>query len=130
MRLPDDAFDFLGYTLGRMYDTRNGEPYLGPSPSRKKVERLCREISELTTRRMALLDIPVLVGRINRKLRGWSNYFRLGIVHKAYWRINGHVRHRVRQWLHAKFKGRGQRKYRYPNAYLYRELELLQVRRD
>ena len=40
--LPDESFDFLGYTLGRNYDSRTGESYLGPRPSRKKIDRLCR----------------------------------------------------------------------------------------
>ncbi len=40
-RLPEETFDFLGYTLGRNYDCRTGESYLGPRPSRKKVDRLC-----------------------------------------------------------------------------------------
>ena len=47
-RLPEETFDFLGYTLGRNYDRRTGESYMGPRPSRKKIDRLCREISELT----------------------------------------------------------------------------------
>ncbi len=47
-RLPEETFDFLGYTLGRNYDRRTGAPYLGPRPSRKKIDRLCDEISELT----------------------------------------------------------------------------------
>jgi RNA-directed DNA polymerase len=129
-RLPDDAFDFLGYTLGRNYDSRTGESYLGPRPSRKKVERLCREISELTTRRTTLLDVEEQIGRINHKLRGWSNYFRLGTVHKAYRIANSHVRHRVRQWLCAKFKARGQGKKRYTDAYLYQTLRLHQLQRS
>ncbi len=41
-RLPEDTFDFLGYTLGRNYDRRTGESYLGPRPSRKKIDRLCQ----------------------------------------------------------------------------------------
>jgi RNA-directed DNA polymerase len=28
--LPDDSFDFLGYTLGRNYDSRTDKSYLGP----------------------------------------------------------------------------------------------------
>jgi len=128
--LPEDAFDFLGYTLGRNYDSRTGESYLGPRPSRKKVDRLCREISELTTRRTLLLEVDEQVRRLNRKLRGWSNYFRLGTVHKAYRSINSHVRHRVRQWLCAKFKARGQGKKRYTDAYLYQELRLFQLQRS
>ena len=51
--LPDESFDFLGYTLGRNYDCRTGESYLGPRPSQKKIDRLCREIGELTTRKQA-----------------------------------------------------------------------------
>jgi len=35
-RLPEETFNFLGYTLGRNYDCRTGEPYLGPRPSRQK----------------------------------------------------------------------------------------------
>ena len=48
------------------------------------------------------------MGRINRKLRGWSNYFRIGTVSKAYRSVDSHVRHRVRQWLCVKFKVQGQ----------------------
>ena len=47
------------------------------------------------------------IGRINRKLRGWSNYFRIGTVSKAYRSVDSHVRHRVRQWLCVKFKVQG-----------------------
>ena len=83
-RLPEETFDFLGYTFGRNYDCRTGEPYLGPRPSRKKIERLGREISELTTRRTTWLEVDEQIGRINGKLRGWSNYFRIGTVSKAY----------------------------------------------
>jgi RNA-directed DNA polymerase len=128
-RLPDETFDFLGYTFGRNYDCRTGEPYLGPRPAQKKIDRLCGEISELTTRRTAALDVEEQMQRINRKLRGWSNYFRLGTISKAYRRINGHVRHRVRQWLRAKFKEQGQGTTRFPDGYLHQELGLYQLQR-
>jgi hypothetical protein len=75
-RLPDESFDFLGYTLGRNDDSRTGESYLGPRPSRKKIDRLfCREIGGLTTRRKAGRDVGAQVGMINRNLTGWSNYY-------------------------------------------------------
>jgi RNA-directed DNA polymerase len=128
--LPEETFDFLGYTLGRNYDRRTGRSYLGARPSRKKVLRLCREISELTTRRTALLDVDQQIGRINRKLRGWSNYFRMGTVSKAYRAVDGHVRHRVRQWLRAKFKVPTRGWTRYPDKYLHQELGLYQLQRS
>jgi RNA-directed DNA polymerase len=129
-RLPEETFDFLGYTLGRNYDSRTGESYLGPRPSRQRIDRLCGLIHDMTMRKTTLREVDEQIGRINRRLRGWSNYFRLGTVHKAYRSINSHVRHRVRQWLCAKFKVQGQGKTRYPDAYLYQELRLYQLRRS
>jgi RNA-directed DNA polymerase len=126
-RLPDESFDFLGYTLGRNYDCRTGESYLGPRPSRKKIDRLCREIGELTTRKMAGRDVGAQVGRINRKVKGWSNYFRLGTVSKAYRIVDSHLRYRVRQWLCVKFKVRGQGTARFPDQHLYQKLGLFRL---
>src|SRR4029079_551252 len=128
-RLPEETFDFLGYTLGRNYDCRTGESYLGPRPSRKKIDRLCGAISELTEGRKAWLDVEELIGRINRKLRGWSNYFRLGTVSKAYRNIDSHIRYRVRQWLCAKFKVPGQGRNNFPDQDLHQELGLYQLQR-
>ena len=67
------------------------------------------------------------MGTINRKLKGWSNYFRLGTVSKAYRKVDSHVRHRVRQWLCAKFKVRGQGTTRFPDQHLYQKLGLYQL---
>jgi RNA-directed DNA polymerase len=128
-RLPEETVDFLGYTLGRNYDCRTGESYLGPRPSRKKIDRLCEAISELTERRKAWRDVEELMGRINRKLRGWSHYFRLGTVSKVYRNIDSHTRYRVRQWLCAKFKVPGQGRNRFPDQYLHQKLGLYQLQR-
>jgi RNA-directed DNA polymerase len=128
-RLPDESFDFLGYTLGRNYDSRTGESYLGPRPSRKKIDRLCQAIGELTTRRKAGQDVEVQVGKINRKLRGWSSYFRIGTVSKAYRKVDGHACHRVRQWLCAKFKVPGHGRRRFPDQHLYQKLGLYRLQR-
>ena len=82
--LPDESVDFLGYTIGRCYSPRTGRAYVGTCPSRKAVQRVCREISDMTQRRWLLLDAQDRVARINWLLRGWSNYFCLGPVSKAY----------------------------------------------
>ena len=68
-RVPDESFDFLGYTIGRCYSPKTGTAYIGTTPSKKKIERLCREISELTEPPMAAgMDVEEQVGRLNRKL--------------------------------------------------------------
>jgi group II intron reverse transcriptase/maturase len=127
-RLPEESFDFLSYTLGRNYNPRTGESYLGPRPSRKKVDRLRDELREMTGRKTTWLAVEVLIGRINRKLRGWSNYFCIGTRRQAYKSVNEHVRHRVRQWLSAKTRVRGSGKTRFTNDHLYGELRLHRLR--
>jgi RNA-directed DNA polymerase len=47
-RLPEDKFDFLGYTFGRCYSPKTGRAYWGTTPSKKRVQRLCKAISEMT----------------------------------------------------------------------------------
>ena len=126
-RVPDESFDFLGYTIGRCYSSKTGNAYLGTRPSKKKVQSLCREISEMTGRRWTLLPVEDRVARINRKLTGWSNYFCLGPVSKAYKTVDRHVCRRLRQWLRAKHKVRGQGKSRFPDKYLYDELNLVRL---
>ena len=126
-RLPDESFDFLGYTIGRCYSPRTGRAYIGTRPSRKKINRLCREISEVTACRYGLLDVEEIVGRLNRKLNGWSNYFRLGPVSKAYAAVDSHTRKRLRQWLCRKHKVRGQGTSRFPDSQLHDQLRLVQL---
>ena len=129
-RLPEDTFDFLGYTLGRNYDPRTGRSYLGARPSQKKIARLCGAVYEMTGRGTTWLDVDEQIGRINRKLRGWANYFCIGTISKAYRHVNEYVHQRVRQWLGAKFKVKGLGKTRFRNNYLHQELGLYQLRRS
>jgi hypothetical protein len=126
-RVPDESVDFLGYTIGRCYSPRTGRAYIGTRPSRKSVQRICRQVSELTCRRWVLLDAATEVGRINRLLMGWSNYFCLGPVSKAHRGVDAHAQHRLRQWLRVKHKVRGQGFARFPDAYLHQELGLLRL---
>jgi RNA-directed DNA polymerase len=112
-RLPEESFDFLGYTIGRCYSPRTGEAYIGPRPSRKSIQRFCREVSEMTEWRWASRQVDHQVAEINRKLKGWANYFRLGTVQQAYRLVDNHVRYRLRRWLKAKYKVRGPGKTRF-----------------
>ena len=103
-RVPEESFDFLGYTIGRCYSSRTGRSYIGTRPPKAKVTRLCRDISKLTSREWTWLDEDEQVGRLNRMMVGWANYVCLGPVTKAYRNVNHHARHRLRQWLCCKHK--------------------------
>jgi len=103
-RLPNESFDFLGYTIGRCYSPQTGRAYLGTRPSKKKVRAVVARISELTSRRTLLTEVPAMVERLNRLLVGWANYFSLGPVSAAYRAVDAHVTTRLRRWLCEKHK--------------------------
>lgn len=126
-RLPQEQFDFLGYTFGRCYSPQTGRAYIGTRPSRKSIKRMVDSLSEETDRRRVVLDAEYVVKRLNRKLTGWANYFCLGQVSPAYRAVNNHAIQRLRRWLCKKHKVRGLGKTRYLDQYLYEELGLINL---
>ena len=102
--LPEEKFDFLGYTFGRCYSVKRGRVYLGTAPSKKRVQRICRAISDETGRDTVRLDPKAMVEKLNRMLIGWANYFCLGPVSKAYSAVDMHAHSRLRRWLCDKHK--------------------------
>lgn len=126
-RLPRETFDFLGYTIGPFWSRNKRRMVLGTRPSLKAVKKVKATISELTGRDRTLLDEQYLVGRINKVLQGWGNYFSLGPVSTAYRTIDLHTRQLFRKWLVAKHKKTGRGINQYPDAYLFDELGLLRL---
>ena len=125
--VPEESFDFLGYTLGRCYRVKTGQAYIGTKPSKKRVLRLCESISQKTQREANGRDTEELIGELNLMLKGWANYFRLGSVSKAYESVDGHVRSRLRQWLGRKHKIKGRIENQFPDEYLYQQLGVIRL---
>ena len=126
-RVPEESFDFLGYTIGRCWSPATGRAYIGTRPARKRIQRICHEISEETSTRWLLTAVEDRISRLNRKMVGWANYFRLGPVSKAYRAVDAHARLRLRQWLRRKHKASGPNKTRYSDEYLYEQLGLVRL---
>ena len=126
-KLPAESFDFLGYTIGMYWSWKQRRLVLSTRPSKKAVKRLLTKISETTRKNMTLLDVEVVVGRLNRMLTGWANYFCRGPVSNAYRLIDKHAEERLRQWLGGKHKHSGLRHDLYPNEYLHGVLGLVQL---
>lgn len=126
-RVPEESFDFLGYTIGRCYSPKNGRAYIGTRPSQKRVSAICQEISRMTQRESYWKPVEKMVEDLNRTLRGWGHYFSLGAVSRAYRAVDNHARHRLRQWLNGKHRSRGYREVRHAPLALHRDLGLLRL---
>jgi RNA-directed DNA polymerase len=114
-KVPEEEFDFLGYSFGRMYSARTGQARLGYRPSRKSIRRMVENIHALTTRSGTWQEATELVGKLNRTLRGWANYFKVGTVNKAYRAIDNYTAVRLR----SKHKVRRCKGGTYPLSHLY-----------
>jgi len=127
-RLPDETFDFLGYTFGRLHDRRTGRVYYGGCPSPESMKRLRGRIHEETTRRWLWKSEENMVTVINRLLTGWANYFSVGTVRRSYASADHYVFQRLRQWWCAKHKVRNRRDARFSSKYVYGQLGLTRLR--
>lgn len=127
-RLPEETFNFLGYTFGRLYSFQKGRHYLGLAPKDERIQGACLKISERTDRCTTWQDVGEVIYDLNCQLRGWSNYFSVGTVVPAYKIVLKHARRRLRRWLCKKHKIRGNGYNRFPNEYLHANLGLIQLR--
>jgi RNA-directed DNA polymerase len=127
-RLPEETFDFLGYTFGRLHDRRTGQAYYGGRPSLKSMKRLRCRIHEETMRRWLWTSGENRAVVINRLLTGWANYFSVGTVRRSYKSLDAYVFQRLRQWWCAKHNVRNRRDTRFSSKYAYEQLGLTRLR--
>jgi RNA-directed DNA polymerase len=128
-KVPEGEFDFLGYTFGRIYSARTGKGNIGFRPSKKSIKRVIETVHAMTAEAMAWQDTTALVGKLNRTLRGWANYFNVGTFNKAYRAIDSYTVTRLSRWLRNKYKSKRRGFGGYPPSYIYETMGLVRLTR-
>ena len=89
--------------------------------------RLTEAVRIQTGRNMEWLDVGEMVKRLNQKLGGWANYFKLGPVTPAYRFIDRYTTIRLRRWLCKKHKQSNRGLTHYPDEHFYQHLGLIRL---
>ena len=94
------SLNFLGYTYRWDRDLQGRDrKYLNVFPSKQAVQREREKLHEMTDSHQCFKPTPVLIGELNRHLRGWANYFSFGFPISVHCEIDRYVRDRLIQHL-------------------------------
>lgn len=106
-------FNFLGYTYSYKADLKGrSHKYLCMEPSKEAIQEAKDSVNEILGTCKGCVPIPILVGKLNRFLRGWCNYFSVGYNRMAMRKLNFHAYKRLSKHI----KRRSQRPYRPPEG--------------
>jgi len=121
-----ERFEFLGYSFGPHRHWRDGELYLGASPSPKSVARLKQNVRD-HLKASHNRPWPDIRDGLNAILRGWSGYFCYGTRWKAHRALNRHVVENVRGFLVRRHNVPSRGTVRFSREAIFEELGILSL---
>ena len=107
VEMGQDGFDFLGFHFHKKKSKRSNKllPYNWPSQKAMKVVR--SKIHLITERKRLSNSLSEVIKYLNRVIRGWRNYFRIGNCTLKFQQLDRYVRYRLEQWVRSKQGPRG-----------------------
>ncbi len=98
-----DGFDFLGFHHHKVESWRRRRNwYLQRWPSERAMRSIRARVKAATTRSYVGLSFEVVIGRLNRVLRGWGAYFRFGNSARKFAAIDSYVHQRLARFASDK----------------------------
>ena len=94
-----EGFDFLGFHFHKLKSRKSGKclPYIWPSQKAMKAVR--EKIRQITARKRLSNPLGEVVKYLNRVIRGWRNYFRIGNSTTKLQDLDRYVWERLKRWV-------------------------------
>jgi RNA-directed DNA polymerase len=101
------GFDFLGFQCRKVASKKyRGKRYFQSWPSRRAMQRVRDRVKAITAPRHRLPEpIEPIVAEVNRVVRGWGVYFRVGNSAHKFHDVDTYVYMRLKRFLVKKTKG-------------------------
>lgn len=118
-----ESVRFLGYEIMRVQSRKSGKKFAMVYPNKKAMERLYEKIRKIANPRRPVV-IEERIKNLNRVLRGWINYYRIGHASKWFKKIRYYVEKKVRRCIRRIRKKSGYGWKGISEDYLYKGLGL------
>ena len=112
-----DGFDFLGVHFHKKKSKKSNKLLSYNLPALKAMKAVRSKIHLYTERRRLSNPLSEVIKFLNRVIRGWRNYFRIGNCTLKFQQLDRYVRYRLEQWFRSKQGSRG-----YWNEHAFRVL--------
>lgn len=118
-----DSLDFLGFTFRQVKSWRNGRPFLLTTPSKQAMKKIRLTIKNMLTERNKDKQ-DIVIGKLNRILEGWMNYFRYENSSKAFSNLNQYVKKKVIRFIRKRQDKKGFAYRKYTSDVMYDKIGL------
>ncbi|MEO8008174.1 MAG: group II intron reverse transcriptase/maturase, partial [Betaproteobacteria bacterium] len=95
----EGSFNFLGFSIRMSRGMRTGKPYPNVRASEKSLMKIKTKLTQLTGRELTPIALETIVGKVNRSLQGWVNYFHYRNSTQVMEKVKTHAEQRLRTHL-------------------------------
>nr|MDO8116895.1 group II intron reverse transcriptase/maturase [Candidatus Sigynarchaeota archaeon] len=101
-----EGFTFLGFTFQRFYRKDGTYKDFVYAPRRDRLDRFCARLKEILKRSLHV-DVPTIIDDLNRRIRGFCNYFKWGNAYKAFSYLTHRIWELLWHWCKRRHPKRG-----------------------
>jgi RNA-directed DNA polymerase len=101
-----EGFTFLGFTFQRFFRRDGTYKDFVYAPRRERLDQFCVRLKEILKHSLHL-DVSVIIDDLNRRIRGFCNYFKWGNSYKAFSYLSHRIWELLWHWCKRRHPKRG-----------------------